>query len=164
MMSKPRGWTLRTFGAGDLGMIGARQAQIYADEWGWGQPLEALIYEICGKFLRDYKPGREQCWVADQGGRMLGGVFLCEEDADAARLRLLYVEPDARGMGVGGALVNQCTQFAREAGYKRIVLWTHQVLDSARKLYAAEGYTVMSTEVQTEFGTEEISEHWLLEL
>lgn len=95
---------------------------------------------------------------------MLGGVFLCEEDADAARLRLLYVEPDARGMGVGGALVNQCTQFAREAGYKRIVLWTHQVLDSARKLYAAEGYTVMSTEVQTEFGTEEISEHWLLEL
>ncbi|RGP39790.1 hypothetical protein BPTFM16_00064 [Altererythrobacter insulae] len=163
-MSKPRDWTLRTFGAGDLGMIGARQAVLYAEEWGWGQPLEALIYEISGDFLRDFKPGREQCWVADLNGKMLGGVFLCEEDADTARLRLLYVEPDARGMGVGGALVHQCTLFAKEAGYKRIVLWTHAVLDSARKLYAAEGYEVTSTEVQTEFGKEEISEHWLLEL
>ena len=163
-MRDHKDWTLRPFGAGDLGLIGARQAQIYADEWGWGQPLEALIYEICGKFLRDFKPGREQCWVADRHGEMLGGVFLCEEDADTARLRLLYVEPAARGMGVGGALVHQCTEFAREVGYKRIVLWTHAVLDSARKLYAAEGYTITSTEVQTEFGKEEISEHWLLEL
>ena len=163
-MSSQRDWTLRTFGAGDLGMIGARQAALYAEEWGWGQPLEALIYEISGSFLRDFKSGREQCWVADKNGQMLGGVFLCEEDADTARLRLLYVEPDARGMGVGGALVHQCTQFARGAGYKRIVLWTHAVLDSARKLYAAEGYKVTSTEVQTQFGKEELSEHWLLEL
>ena len=145
-------------------MIGARQAMLYADEWGWGQPLEALIYEIAGSFLRDFKPGREQCWVADRDGQMLGGVFLCEEDADTARLRLLYVEPEARGLGVGSALVRQCSEFAREAGYKRIVLWTHAVLDSARKIYAAEGYKVTSTEVQTEFGKEEISEHWLLEL
>lgn len=163
-MSDPTAWRLRTFGPGDLGMIGARQAILYADEWGWGQPLEALIYEIAGNFLRDFKPGREQCWVADRDGQMLGGVFLCEEDADTARLRLLYVEPDARGLGVGSALVRQCSEFAREAGYKRIVLWTHAVLDSARKIYAAEGYTVTSTEVQTEFGKEEISEHWLLEL
>lgn len=163
-MSDPTAWRLRTFGPGDLGKIGARQAILYADEWGWGQPLEALIYEIAGNFLRDFKPGREQCWVADCDGQMLGGVFLCEEDADTARLRLLYVEPEARGLGVGSALVRQCSEFAREAGYKRIVLWTHAVLDSARKIYAAEGYKVTSTERQTEFGKEEISEHWLLEL
>ena len=163
-MTKPSEWTLRTFGAGDLGMIGARQAKIYAEEWGWGHPLEALIYEIAGNFLRDFKQGREQCWVAEREGQMLGGVFLCEEDTKTARLRLLYVEPDARGMGVGSGLVSECTRFAREAGYNRIVLWTHAVLDSARKIYAAEGYTVISTEVQTEFGKEEISEHWLLEL
>lgn len=158
-------WRLRPFGAGDLGMIGARQAAIYAREWGWGQPLEALIYEISAKFLRDFKPGREQCWVAERpNGEMLGGVFLCEEDADTARLRLLYVEPSARGLGIGAALVRQCSEFAREAGYRRIVLWTHAVLDSARRIYAAEGYKLVSTEVQVDFGKEEVSEHWLLEL
>ena len=163
-MAEADGWTLREFGSGDLGLICGRQAAIYAEEWGWGQPLEALIYEIAGTFLRGFKPGREQCWVAERGGQILGGVFLCEEDDSTARLRLLYVEPDTRGMGIGRALVHQCTLFAREAGYERIVLWTHGVLDAARKLYAAEGYVVTSTEVQTQFGKEETSEHWLLEL
>lgn len=163
-MTERGGWTLRPFRAGDLGIIGGRQAALYAEEWDWGQPLEALIYEISAKFLRDFKHGREQCWVAERDGKILGGVFLCEDDATTARLRLLYVEPETRGMGIGKALIHQCTIFAREAGYEHIVLWTHAVLDAARKLYADEGYVVTSTEVQTQFGKEEVSEHWLLEL
>lgn len=163
-MTEPVQWALRPFEAGDLGHICARQAALYAQEWDWGRPLEGLIYEIAGRFLLNFKPGREQCWVADSSGKMLGGVFLCEEDERTARLRLLYVEPEARGLGVGRALVRQCTDFAREAGYTRIVLWTHAVLDSARRIYAAEGYRVTSTEVQEDFGKQEVSEHWLLEL
>lgn len=163
-MTEARGWALRTFRSGDVGLIGARQAILYADEWGWGQPLEAIIYEISAKFLRDFKPGREQCWVAERDGQMLGGVMLCEEDAETARLRLLYVEPQARGLGVGSALVRQCTEFARSAGYKRLVLWTHGVLHSARRIYEAEGYRIISSELQSDFGKEELSEHWLLEL
>ena len=163
-MSEQPDWSLRTFRSGDVGLIGARQAILYADEWGWGQPLEAIIYEICAKFLREFNPGREQCWVADRDGQMLGGVMLVEDDAETARLRLLYVEPEARGLGVGSKLVRQCTEFAREAGYKRIVLWTHGVLHSARRIYEAEGYRITSTELQRDFGKEELSEHWLLEL
>lgn len=162
--SGERDWSLRTFGPGDVGILGARQAALYAESHGWGRPLEALIYEIAAKFLRDFKEGREQCWVAERGGRMLGAVLLVEDDADTARLRLLYVEPDARGHGIGAALVRQCSQFARDAGYCKVALWTHQVLGSARRIYAAEGYRIVATETQNEFGKPEVSEHWLLEL
>ena len=157
-------WSLRELQPGDLGHICARQAIIYREHWGWGDKLEALMMEICAAYLRDFKPGKEQGWIAERNGRMLGSVFVASEDPETARLRMLYVEPEARGLGVGSALVRQCTQFAREAGYTQMVLWTHAVLESARKIYAAEGYRITSTEVQTEFGREEVSEHWLLEL
>jgi GNAT superfamily N-acetyltransferase len=159
-------WTLRTFRTGDMGHIAARQAILYGDGYGWGSKLEAIILDIASRFLREFKDGREQCWVAERGGRVLGSVFLVEEPdkPSTARLRLLYVEPEARGLGVGRTLVNQCTRFAGQAGYARIVLWTHAVLDSARKIYAAEGYQLVSTELQEEFGKPEVSETWLLEL
>ena len=163
-MTEAADWRLRTFRPGDLGHIAGRQSAIYAQDWGWGRPMEAMIYEIAGRFLRDFQPEREQCWVADRDDRILGGVFVCEEDERTARLRLLYVEAEARALGIGAALVRQCSDFAREAGYERIVLTTHAVLDSARKLYAAEGYTVTSNERQNEFGKEEVTEHWLLDL
>ncbi len=159
-----RDWSMRTFRPGDMGMVSARQAIIYSEGYGWGDKLEALILEIAANFLRDFKPGREQCWIAERGSRMLGSVFLVEEDERTARLRLLYVEAEARGLGIGAALVRQCSEFARQAGYERIVLWTHAVLHSARSIYAKEGYKVIETEVQNEFGKEETSEHWLLEL
>lgn len=159
-----RDWSMRTFRPGDMGMVSARQAIIYSEGYGWGDKLEALILEIAANFLRDFKPGREQCWIAERGSRMLGSVFLVEEDERTARLRLLYVEAEARGLGIGAALVRQCSEFARQAGYERIVLWTHAVLHSARNIYAQEGYKVIETEVQNEFGKEETSEHWLLEL
>ncbi len=163
-MPNSRDWLLREFRSGDLGIIAARQAALYDAEWGWGRPMEAMIYDIAGRFLRDFKPGREQCWVAERDGTILGGVFVCEEDEEMARLRLLYVEPEARGLGVGGALVKQCTAFAREAGYTQMILMTHAVLDSARNLYRAEGYRVISTEAQRDFGKEEVTEEWLLDL
>jgi DNA-binding MarR family transcriptional regulator/GNAT superfamily N-acetyltransferase len=157
-------WSMRTFRPGDMGMISARQAILYRQGWGWDYQLEALIGEITVKFLRDFKEGREQCWIAERDGRMLGAVFLIEDDAETARLRLLHVEPEARGQGIGAALVHQCTLFARAAGYKRIALWTHAVLYSARRIYAAEGYEVVSTHEHDDFGRMEVSEHWLLEL
>ncbi|WP_394728980.1 GNAT family N-acetyltransferase [Altererythrobacter sp. GH1-8] len=163
-MTEQRDWQLRTFESGDLGHIAGRQAALYEAEWGWGRPMEAMIYDIAGRFLREFKPGREQCWVADRDGQILGGAFICEEDAQTARLRLLYVEPDARGLGVGAALVRQCTEFARKSAYKRIVLMTHAVLHSARRIYEAEGYQLIASEAQDDFGKEEVTEHWLLEL
>ncbi len=163
-MTDAKDWALRAFRPGDLGMVAARQAALYASEWGWGRPMEAMIYEIAGRFLAEFKPGREQGWVAERDGKLLGGVFVCEEEADMARLRLLYVEPEARGLGVGGALVRKCTAFATEAGYQQMLLSTHAVLDSARKLYAAEGYRLVSSQTQTDFGKEEVTEHWMLDL
>ncbi|MBM0169971.1 bifunctional helix-turn-helix transcriptional regulator/GNAT family N-acetyltransferase [Altererythrobacter sp. C41] len=160
----PGEWSLRTFRTGDMGLITARQSILYHEGYGWGRGMEALIGEITAAFLRDFKSGREQCWIAEREGRMLGSVFLVEEDAETARLRLLYVEPEARGMGVGQALVKQCTAFAREAGYRRIVLWTHAVLESARRIYVAEGYRIAETHTHDDFGKPELSESWLLEL
>ncbi|HAU22674.1 MAG TPA: MarR family transcriptional regulator [Erythrobacter sp.] len=160
----PSDWSIRTFRPGDMGMITARQAILYREGWGWDYQLEALIGEITAKFLRDFKEVREQCWVAERDGRMLGVVFLIEDDEKTARLRLLHVEPEARGLGIGAALVHQCTLFAREAGYKRIALWTHAVLYSARRIYAAEGYEIISTHEHDDFGKMEKSEHWMLEL
>jgi GNAT superfamily N-acetyltransferase len=159
-------WTIRNHRVGDMGIISARQSVLYNDGYGWGSKLEAIILDITARFLREFKPGREQCWVAEREGQILGSVFIVEEpgEQDTARLRLLYVEPEARGLGIGQALVRECTRFAREAGYSQILLWTHAVLDSARRIYAAEGYRVIGSEVQEEFGKPETSETWLLEL
>ncbi len=155
-------WTIRTFRTGDMGMIAARQSILYA-EYGWGRPMEVLQGEVTAAFLRDFKPGREQCWVAERGGWMVGSVFLCETP-QGAQLRLLYVEPEARGLGIGEALVRTCIAFARETDYSRIWLWTHTILTSARRIYAAAGFRIVSTEVHDEFGKPEQGETWELDL
>jgi DNA-binding MarR family transcriptional regulator/N-acetylglutamate synthase-like GNAT family acetyltransferase len=157
-------WTLRPFRTGDMGMIAARQAILYDEGYGWGRGMEVLIGEIVTAFLRGFKPGREQCWIAERGGRMLGCVFLVDGGGGAARLRLLYVEAGARGLGIGQALVDACIDFARDAGYSKLVLWTHTVLTSARKIYAGAGFRIVSTEVHDEFGKPEQGETWELEL
>ena len=157
-----RAYQVRTWTVGDMGMVTARQAILYQQVYGWGTRMEALIGEITTAFLRDFQPGREQCWIAERAGRMLGSVFLVAEDTHVARLRLLYVEPEARGLGIGADLVARCVAFARAAGYREIVLWTHAVLTSARKIYAAEGFLLESAETSDEFGTPEVSESWRL--
>lgn len=155
-------WHIRTFRPGDMGMIAARQSILYHEHWGWGTALEALESEITAAFLRDFKPGREQCWVAERGGRMVGALFCVDSGDNAAQLRLLHVEPEARGLGIGETLVRTCIDFARAAGYDRIWLWTHAVLLSARKIYAASGFSVIATEMHDEFGKPELGETWEL--
>jgi DNA-binding MarR family transcriptional regulator/GNAT superfamily N-acetyltransferase len=157
-------WHLRTFQPGDMGMIAARQAVLYSEGYGWGRGMEVLLGEVVTEFLRDFKQGREQCWVAERDGRMLGSIFLVDGGNGVARLRLLYVEAEARGLGIGSALVEALLGFAREAGYAKVTLWTHTVLTSARRIYAAAGFRIASTEVHDEFGKPEQGETWELEL
>ena len=155
-------WSIRTFQPGDMGMIAGRQSLLYADGWGWGVGLEILEGEVTTNFLRDFKPGREQCWVAERGGRMIGAIFCVDSGDNAAQLRLLHVEPWARGLGVGQALVETCVAFARAAGYDKIWLWTHAVLGSARKLYHAAGFEIIATDYHDDFGKREKGETWAL--
>jgi len=157
-------WTLRPFRTGDMGLLGARQAVIYAEANGWGAPMEALILDVCAQFLRDFQPGLEECWIAERAGRMLGSVFVTDGGDGIAKLRLLYVEPDARGLGIGRALVERCVEFARAQGYRRITLWTHTVLASARRIYASLGFELIATEVHHHFGKPEQGETWELAL
>ena len=131
LLDAPRpAFTIRTFRAGDMGMIAARQSILYAETYGWGRGLEIVEGEVTTAFLRNFKPGREQCWVAEVDGVMAGSVFLTDEGEGLSRLRLLYVEPFARGLGIGGALVSGCIGFAREVGYATMILWTQTVLET----------------------------------
>ncbi len=154
--------TIRPFRAGDMGLITARQAILYAHSNGWGAPMEALLGDVTATFLRDFKPGREQCWVAERAGRMAGSIFCVDSGDGRAQLRLLYVEPDARGLGIGATLVSTCVDFARAAGYRSIWLWTHTVLENARRLYRTAGFDITSTDVHHSFGKPEQGETWEL--
>lgn len=159
------GFTLRTFRPGDMGAIASRQAILYDEGWNWGTPMEVLLGEITTDFVRDFQSGREQCWVGEVAGRMAGSVFCTDSgEPGLAKLRLLYVEPFARGLGLGEALVEACITFAREAGYDAIELWTHTILTSARRIYAAKGFRLMQTEMHAEFGEPIQGEYWRLEL
>jgi DNA-binding MarR family transcriptional regulator/GNAT superfamily N-acetyltransferase len=163
--SAPRqGFTIRTFRIGDLSMLAARQSILYDEVYGWGRGLELVESEYTTQFLREFKPGREQCWIAEAEGAMAGSVMLTDEGGGLARLRLMYVEPFARGRGIGDALVGTCVAFARELGYDAITLWTHTVLTSARKIYAGHGFEIIETEIHEEFGKPEQGETWRLEL
>ena len=161
-MTKP--YTIRTFRPGDMGLVCARQAVLYHEGYGWGRRMEALLGEITSAFLRHFKPGREQCWIAEIEGVMAGSVFVTDAGDNVAKLRLLYVEPSARGLGLGNDLVRHCIAFARDAGYDKLQLWTHSILLSARKIYAAAGMEIVSTEVHHEFGKPEQGEIWELAL
>jgi len=159
-----KGFTIRTFRIGDAAMLAARQSILYDEVYGWGRGLELVESEYTTQFLREFKPGREQCWIAEAEGAMAGSVMLTDEGGGLSRLRLMYVEPFARGRGIGDALVGICVAFAREAGYDAVTLWTHTVLTSARKIYAAYGFEIIETEIHEEFGKPEQGETWRLEL
>jgi DNA-binding MarR family transcriptional regulator/GNAT superfamily N-acetyltransferase len=156
-------WSIRTFRAGDLAAIASRQSILY-ESYGWGRPMEILQGEVTTAFLRDFKPGREQCWIAEQAGRMAGSVLLVDAGQGVGQLRLLYVEPWARGLGIGQALVAECVTFARAAGYATVRLWTHAVLVSARRIYEGAGFHIVATEVHDAFGKPEQGETWELAL
>ncbi|HET6970274.1 MAG TPA: helix-turn-helix domain-containing GNAT family N-acetyltransferase [Phenylobacterium sp.] len=157
---------LRPHRAGDMGWVTEHNALIYGEEYGWGPAIEALTARICADFLEHYDPALERCWIAERDGVRLGSVLLVKEpDAPGvARLRLLLLTPEARGLGLGRRLVEACVAFAREAGHREIVLWTHAVLTAARKIYAATGFEIEKTWTHEEFGKTEVSETWRLRL
>lgn len=155
---------LRDPRVGDIGWIIHRQAILYAEEYGWDGTFEALIAEIAGHFIRDFQPGRERCWVAEREGRIVGSVFVVRQDDETAKLRLLYVEPSARGLGLGRRLVDECLRFATAEGYRRIVLWTNDVLVSARRIYEAAGFELIEREPHRSFGKDLVGQVWARDL
>jgi DNA-binding MarR family transcriptional regulator/predicted GNAT family acetyltransferase len=154
-------YILRRDRIGDLGHIASRQALIYEQEYGWDKTYEALAAKILSEFV-GRNDVNERAWIAESHGTILGSIYLMKEDAETARLRLLYVEPQARGLGLGKKLVSECTAFARQAGYKRIVLWTQSSLTAARKLYVNENYQLIKQEPHHSFGKDLIGETWEL--
>jgi DNA-binding MarR family transcriptional regulator/GNAT superfamily N-acetyltransferase len=159
-------FVLRSHRPGDMGWVVHRQAVLYAQEYGWDERYEALISRIVADFIERFDPRRERCWIAERDGEIVGSVFLIKhtERAGVAQLRLLYVERAARGLGIGRRLVRECTEFARQTGYKTITLWTNSVLTSARKIYEAEGYQLVREEPHHSFGHDLVGQTWELEL
>jgi DNA-binding MarR family transcriptional regulator/GNAT superfamily N-acetyltransferase len=160
----PEPIVLRAHQVGDIGWIAHRQGLLYAQEHGWDQTFEALVAEIGAKFVRGFDPTRERCWVAEQGGRIVGAVFVVRKSARVAQLRLLYVEPAARGQGLGARLVDECIAFARAKGYRTLMLWTNDVLHAARRLYEARGFALDKQQRHRSFGKALVGQFWTLAL
>jgi DNA-binding MarR family transcriptional regulator/N-acetylglutamate synthase-like GNAT family acetyltransferase len=150
--------------AGDMGWVIHRHGEVYDQEWGWGEPFEALVAEIVVRFMQRHDPRRERAWIAELGGERVGSIFLVAKSKTVAKLRLLLVEPAARGLGVGQRLVDECVRFARGAGYQKIVLWTQSILDPARHIYAKTGFQLVGQEPNHEFGKGLVSETWSFRL
>ena len=149
---------------GDLGWIVHSHGVLYEREFGWGAPFEGLVADIVGGFAKNFDAAMEGCWIAERDGTKVGSVLLVKKEPDVAQLRLLLVDPAARGLGIGGKLVRACTEFARDVGYQSIVLWTNADLDSARRIYAAEGYHKVREENHEGFGVDFIGEYWEMTL
>lgn len=160
----PRAWVMRPLRPGDLGWVISRHGSLYAEEFGWDGSFETLVGEIAVAYARDHDPARESGWIAELDGNPVGAVFLVRLDDTTAKLRLLIVDPAARGLGIGARLVAECERFARAAGYRRITLWTHSILTAARHIYATAGYRLIASEPFVGFGQSLTSETWELEL
>jgi DNA-binding MarR family transcriptional regulator/GNAT superfamily N-acetyltransferase len=145
-LKPPTPYVLRSHRPGDIGWITHRHGVLYAQEYGWDEKFEALVAGIAQKFVENFDPKREHCWIAEQDGNIIGSVMLVKKTETVAKLRLLYVEPIARGLGLGGRLVREGIGFARAAGYRKITLWTNSILLAARKIYKREGFLLISTD------------------
>ncbi|MCW1966693.1 MAG: GNAT family N-acetyltransferase [Anaerolineae bacterium] len=157
-------YTLRPHQPGDIGWVISRHGALYHQEYGWDIRFEALVAQIGADFINRFDPHYERCWIAERHGQPVGAVFLVKKDAQTAKLRLLLVEPSARGLGIGKRLVDECAIFARQVGYKKIVLWTNSVLTAARGIYQAAGYRLIESEPHHSFGVDLIGETWELDL
>ncbi len=156
---------LRSPRVGDLGWITSRQAILYEREYGWDWTYEALVARILGEFVAHYDANRDDAWIAETAGNIVGSVFLMKtEDPNTAKLRLLYVEPSARGLGVGSLLVKTCVERARKLGYRTLTLWTNSVLSSARHIYEREGFSLIKEERHRSFGHSLLGQTWTLDL
>ncbi len=162
--SNGSGYVLRPHRAGDIGWITARHGVLYAREYGWDLQFEALVAEVAAKFLREFKRERECCWIAEKDGETVGSAMLVEDSATIAKLRLLLVEPEARGHGIGARLVQECLRFARDARYQKVSLWTNSVLVAARRIYENAGFRMVDAQPHHSFGHDLVGETWELAL
>jgi DNA-binding MarR family transcriptional regulator/GNAT superfamily N-acetyltransferase len=157
-------WSFRHPTPGDIGWVIERHGALYAAEYGFDHRFEALVAQVAGAFLTEHDPARERAWIAQRNGVRLGSVFLVRKTDDIGKLRLLLVEPSARGLGVGKRLVDDCIGFARLAGYRRMTLWTNDILLAARNIYRAAGFRMISSAPHSDFGPQMVGEEWELEL
>lgn len=157
-------YIIRNHQPGDIGWVTYRHGVLYSQEYGWDERFEALVAEIAAQFISNFDAKRERCWIAEREGEIAGSVFLVKKTDTVAKLRMLLVEPSARGLGIGGRLVSECTRFAHRTGYRKIVLWTQSNLSSARKIYQAEGYKLIKEEPHHSFGHDLTAETWELKL
>ncbi len=156
--------TLRTHRPGDMGWVISAHGAMYAQEFGWNEEFEMLVVEIAVQFIRKFNAERERCWIAEVDGETVGSVFLVEQSKTVAKLRLLILDPKARGLGIGKRLVDECIAHARKLGYKKLTLWTQSSLLAARGIYKQAGFNLVSTEPHNSFGVQLVGEHWELKL
>ncbi len=153
---------IREHRAGDMGWVISAHGRLYSEEYGWDLTFEALVAEIAAKFLREFKPGRERCFIAELDGAPAGSAFVVQDDEATAKLRLVLVEKRAQGYGLGKRLVQEAVGFARAAGYARMVLWTNDILHAARAIYIAEGFKLVAEERHHSFGQDLVGQNWEL--
>jgi len=158
-------YLLRLHQPGDMGWVVHRHGVLYSREWGYDERFEALVAEICAHFIRYYDPRRERCWIAEKDGNIAGSVFLVKKSKTVAKLRLLLVEPSARGLGIGSRLVAECVRFGRSAGYRKITLWTQSELHAARHIYEEAGFRLAGKKGHDSWGRKNlVAETWDLKL
>lgn len=155
---------IREHRPGDIGWVISAHGRLYAEEYGWDISFEALVAEIAAKFLREFKPGKERCFIAELEGAPAGSAFVVQESEEVAKLRLVLVEKRAQGFGLGKKLVREAVGFARAAGYRRMVLWTNDILHAARAIYLAEGFRLVAEEKHHSFGQDLVGQNWEIDL